>query len=324
MVGLSRSPIAYRHVIFPETLAGPGLAIDRFTPPRSRSLPPGQDRHLSLSEQDCLRRLFRLAGLDLDDYRPETIKRRIPACLRAVRVEHTNEIGPVVQRHPQLLDVALSALVIGVTSFFRDPATFTALNERVLPELLAHNAGPRVWSAGCSDGAELYSLAMVLAHRGALQRSSLLGTDCRVDAIVRAKEGCFDPAAVKNVPAEFLGRYLSFNGARWRVHPYLRTAAHWRSGNVLTTPAPGPWDLILCRNLAIYMQPAAVERLWGQLEQSLRPGGFVVLGKAERPNGTRELVQIVPSIYRRDGGLNRHSGPASAALDRPPRYVVPS
>lgn len=300
MVGLSPSPIAYRHVVFPDTLARSGLAIDRLTPPRSRSLPPDHDRYLTPSEQDCLRRLFSLAGLDLDDYRPETIKRRIPACLRALRVQDTNEITSIVQWHPHLLEVALSALVIGVTSFFRDPTTFAALNERVLPELLAHDAGPRVWSVGCSDGAELYSLAMLLAHRGALQRSSLLGIDCRADAIVRAKEGCFDPAAVKNVPAEFLGRYLSFDGARWRVHPYLRVATHWRSGNALTAPVPGPWDLILCRNMAIYMQRAAVEQLWGQLEQCLDVGGVLLLGKAERPYGARRLAQIARGIYQRE------------------------
>ncbi len=155
MVGLSPSPIAYRHVVFPDTLADREPAIDRLAPPRPRSLPPHPDRNLSSSEQDCLRRLFGLAGLDLDDYRPETIKRRIPACLRALRVEHTNEIGSVVQRHPILLEVALSALVIGVTSFFRDAATFATLNDRVLPELLADCPGPRVWSVGCSDGAEL-------------------------------------------------------------------------------------------------------------------------------------------------------------------------
>ena len=298
-MSISFQPIAYRHVIFPEIASGfgpaAGVLLRRSAPFLER------DQCLNSTDHDRLHRLFALAGLNLDDYRPETIMRRIPACLRALRLESTGEISHAIRRRPRLLPEVISALLIGVTSFFRDPAAFDTLDREVVPQLLARSDGPQVWSVGCSDGAELYSLAMLLEARGGLRRASLLGTDCRPDAIARAKEGSFDLAAIKNVPAEFLGRYFVLDSGRLRVHPCLRAATDWRKANVLSTTEVGSWDLILCRNLAIYLQPAAVSRLWRALAQRLCPGGFLMLGKAERPYGAGGLSQIAPGIYQRDG-----------------------
>ena len=300
MARLSLRPIAYRHVIFPDMFEESGRALN-LTPPRvDEIVPPAGSDRLSPDELDCVRWLFEQGGLEFDDYRPETIKRRIPACLRALRVESAARLRAAVQARPALLKTAISTLVIGVTSFFRDPQTFAILKDSVLPEMLMRSASPRIWSAGCSDGSELYSVAMLLAERGALQRSTLLGTDCRGDALARAREGCYDQTAVRNIPPELLSRYMTVSHDVWQIHPYLRTVVQWRTGNVMTISEPGIWNLILCRNLAIYLQPAAMQRLWRRLEESLRPGGVLVLGKAERPHGTTSLEPIAPGIYRRD------------------------
>ena len=73
----------------------------------------------------------------------------------------------------------------------------------------------------------------------------------------------------------------------------------WRTGDVLTLPEPGTWDLVLCRNLAIYLQPEAASGLWRRLGASLRPGGLLALGKAERPTGASDLAAVGPCLYRR-------------------------
>jgi chemotaxis protein methyltransferase CheR len=300
MSSLSIRPIAFRHVNFPGADAGSGPPLN-FTPPDHAGAPVGcGPDNLSLDEFQSIQWLFQRGGIRVEDYRLETMKRRIPACLRALRLETLDDVCAAVQHQPELLKRALSALVIGVTSFFRDPAVFAALKDSFLAEILARSPAPRIWSAGCSDGAELYSLAMLLAERGAIQRCCLLGTDCRHDAVNFAREGCYDSAAVRHVPAELMDRYFKFEEVGWRVHPFLRAVIQWRSANVLTTPEPGQWDLILCRNLAIYMQPPATAQLWRQLEQFLRPGGILVLGKAERPAGAAELVPVAPCIYRRN------------------------
>ena len=295
MARLLSRPITDRHVVFPDSQTGWHPVVN-YAP---ASQPPAPVENLTTSEEDGARWLFEQAGLSLDDYRPETIKRRMHACLRLLRIDSPVSIQAALRREPHLLKPAISMLVIGVTSFFRDAPVFATLAESILPELLSRQQTPRIWSIGCSDGAELYSVGILLAERGAIQRSTLLGTDCRADAIAAAREGRYDPAAVRGVPQSFLGRYLTFDGNGWHVHPYLRATVQWRSGNALATREPGTWDMILCRNMAIYMQPTAASRLWASLEQCVRPGGFLVLGKAERPLGGKSLGAVAPCIYRR-------------------------
>jgi chemotaxis methyl-accepting protein methylase len=254
-----------------------------------------------------LRFLLSRAGLSFCRYRPETLQRRLPACLRALRATSLCQARAAVQRHPHLAWPALDALVIGVTGFFRDAAVFDTLARKTLPDLLATWRGDscrrplRIWSAGCSGGAELYSVAMLLVEHGALAPGAveLVGTDCRPDALERAAGGVFDPAEVKGVPPSLLQRYFKFDGDRYHVQRALRLATAWRRADVLAGAEAGPWDLVLCRNLAIYLQPHATASLWATLAGAVRPGGALVLGKAERPLGVAGLVPDGPCVYRR-------------------------
>lgn len=299
MASLAFTPMAYRYVVFPDAPGGNGHAVNLSPhPPDSRPV-VRQIPELCASEYSGLQWLFKRACLELSDYRPETLKRRIPSCLRALRLESLQQVCLAVERQPDLLRPAISTLVIGVTSFFRDPQVFLALQQTGIDEVLSRASNPRIWSAGCSDGAELYSVAMLLAERGDLQKCTFLGTDCRADAIPRAREGCYDLAALKSVPGELIQRYFQSRDTRWQISPSVRSVSQWRQGNAMRTSEPGTWDMILCRNLAIYLQPAAAGRLWARLSGELRPGGLLVTGKAERPYGAEGLRCVAPCIYQR-------------------------
>jgi chemotaxis protein methyltransferase CheR len=297
MPGLLERPISFRHVVFPGSTE-PVREAFNFTPVPIVLSPSSTE--LGDDEQELVRWVFNEAGLRCEDYRPETIKRRLPACLRALRLERVSQIRPAIHRKPELLSVAASSLLIGVTSFFRDPSVFESLAELV-SRLAASVHSPQIWSAACSDGAELYSVGMLLAEIGAIQRTILLGTDFRPDAIAVARQGLYDGGSTRTVPSRYLNRYLRAEQCNWRIHPYLRATTHWRVGDVTSQFEPGEWDMVLCRNLAIYLQPVAAGRLWARLERVLKPGGILVLGKAERPLGARSLRAIAPCIYRRVG-----------------------
>ena len=319
--------VCFRHVVFPDSVGGFGRAMnltqavtaarsfpDLSQPPAEAGAPAGYGPHpLSPEAESFVRWLFDRAGLTFRHYKTETLARRLPACLRAVRAANVREARAAIQRQPQLVGAAVSMLVIGITSFFRDAAVFEALRQDGLPELLSRrcrqwaragrSAPPlRVWSAGCSDGAELYSVGMLLDEWGMLEggRAELLGTDCRPDAVARAVTGAFEPAAVKAVPPELLRRYFTEAGGQFHVSPALRAATTWRVGDVLAAAEPGPWDVVLCRNLSIYLRPEAAGALWPRLAAGLRPGGLLVPGKAERPLGARGLVPVAPCLYRRE------------------------
>ncbi len=199
------------------------------------------------------------------------------------------------------MTATVSMLLIGVTEFFREPAVFSYLDEVVLPKLTPGGAGLRIWSAGCSDGAELYSVAMLLARRGLLQRSTLVGTDCRADAVCRARRGWFEFSRLESLDERLRRTYFVPHNGGFHVCQALRRATRWRRQDAVAGPSPGeqPWDLVLCRNLAIYLEPPAVARLWNVLEGSLRIGGILVTGKAERPAQSAALARLAPCVYER-------------------------
>jgi chemotaxis protein methyltransferase CheR len=289
----------FQHIVFSETIPRGRGALLRTAEPMPRS---ANDERLADDEHGLLWFVFHEAGLTLSNYRIGTLRRRIPACLRALNANTFSTARRNLQDRPSLLPVALSSLMIGVTSFFRDPAIFAAMEASIFKDLLAGRGGIAAWCAGCSEGAEVYSLAMALDRQQALDRSFLLGTDCRADAIQRARNGLYDGASVGEMEPQLLERYFVPENGMYRIAPRVAARTHWRRADVLALHEPGAWDLIFCRNMAMYFSAEAGHRLWARLESSLRPGGVLVLGKAERPNGTRFLSLVAPCIYRRNRG----------------------
>lgn len=314
------SPLSFRHVVFPGLDDGHGRAAN-LAPPRA---PPGQEDRgggggasdpppltkttaLTPEDESFAGWVLGRAGLDAGCYKPETLGRRLPACLRALKAAGVAEARALLDRDPQRLPAALDALVIGVSHFFRDPPVFAALGSAVLPEMIgaaADDGRPlRVWSAGCSGGQELYSIALLLAEVGVLGAADLLGTDCRAVAVDRAATGRFDRESLRNVPPGLLAQYFEPDAPGpdcWRVGPHVGGAVRWRAADLLDQAEAGPWDLILCRNVTIYLRPEPAARVWDRLTAALRPGGVLVTGKGERPAGCGDrLTPVGPCLYRR-------------------------
>jgi chemotaxis methyl-accepting protein methylase len=290
----------YRHVTFADAIRGSNRATNHalhryFTPEETDIVVP-----LEPDEDSFVRWLFREAKLDARHYREETLRRRLPACLRFLRVSSIQQARTALRANPALIESAVSLMLIGVTSFFRDAKVFSYIRNHILPRRLARTFRPRIWSIGCSDGSELYSIALALAEMGALEHCDLVGTDCRSEAIHRARSGIFSEAALKGVPGELVVRYFLPVQHGWLIRPEVRNRIHWRVSNILETTEPGPWDLILCRNVTMYMKCSATCPMWQTLARLLVRDGFLVLGKAERPAGASRLSVVEPCIYCRD------------------------
>ena len=251
--------------------------------------------------------LLSKAGISLHSYRGAPLARRLRACLRSLHVRSLAEARAKLEEAPEHLHAAISALLIGVTEFFRDRQVFAYLQEVVLPELAAGRQGLRVWSAGCADGAELYSVAIMLAQHGLLATSYLVGTDCRADAIDKARLGWFDEhSPIERLDPALRETYFVRERGGWRAGAELRLATRWVRRDLLapTPPDEPAWDLILCRNVAIYLQPSASAALWARLAGNLREGGGLVVGKAERPEGRHGLRRLAPCVYQKRNGGN--------------------
>lgn len=235
-------------------------------------------------------------GLSAEAYRLPPLIRRVPACLRALRAASIAEAHVLLDRNPELMPRALDALFIGTTEFFRDRPVFDALQHSVIPGLLERKRHPRVWSAACSDGSELYSVAMTFALFGDLQEGQFLGTDCRQEAVDQARRGLFRWPGMRGLRDPQSSLFTLAGQDVSVISPEIRRATRWRTADVLADDPGGSWDMILCRNLAIYLDSAASSRLWEKLALALAPGGILVVGKAEKPL-VPGLVKIHPSIY---------------------------
>jgi chemotaxis methyl-accepting protein methylase len=241
-------------------------------------------------------------NLDPGDYRRASLERRLGACLRALKAQSIPDAYARLREAPGLLPHAVSALLIGVSSFFRDAGAFETLRSLVLPALAERPAPLRVWSVGCSTGEELYSIAILFADAGLLDRVTLLGIDCREDALAVARGGAYADDVLKGLDETIRARHFRRTGSGWQVAEGLRARTEWRCGDATRELPEGRADLVLCRNLLIYLQPPAVERLLGGLRDRLTAGGFLVLGEAERPGGALGFEPVGRSVYRRPRG----------------------
>lgn len=274
------------------------------TPPAQEAGgPDGRAEWEREAVDDLLLWLLRQAGLDAASYRPRALQRRLPACLRVLGVGSPQEARELLASRPELVATAVNAVLLGVTEFYRDAAVFDELGGRVLPELLADGRELRIWSAACSDGHELYTVAMLLHRSGRLSGHHLVGSDCRPEALRRAREGEFPASALRGLSQELRERYFRAEGEdRYRVTEELRAAARWVTGDLLAAVEPGPWDLVLWRNMAIYLRPEVAKNLWGRIGREIRPGGYLVTGKAELPPRELPFRRVAACVYRKDAG----------------------
>lgn len=291
------SPGRYRDIIFT------GAAASR----TSVVLPPIQTHApRAVAERTCpgeaegfIRLLLESCGSQHEHYRVEPLLRRIPSCLRRLRVKTLSAAVTAVTVDERLRSDALNGLLIGVTSFFRDPLIWDELRANVLPMLLRNREKINACSVACSDGAELYSLEMLLHEGDRPVAGRLLGTDCRRAPIEMAESGRYSAEACRGIPAELRQRFTrTLHSGDVQIINELRMGAQWRVEDAVSSPVQDRFDLVLCRNLAIYLRRDASDLLWRRLHSLLSPGGVLVVGKAEKPEAAA-FRRIGPCCFQR-------------------------
>ncbi len=220
------------------------------------------------------------AGLHLDSYRVDHVDERVRRALERESVGSIEELARLFRSDPAARSRFRRSVAVSVSGLFRDPAQFELLEREILPALLESRRRMRVWSAGCADGTELYTVAMLLERLGALDRAFLLGSDVLEENLERARAGVYPDATIDNA---------------------VRVRVRWeRRDLVRDGPPPGSWNLVLCRNVAIYLAPEAKKRLHRTLVGALARGGFLIVGRSERLNELEDLrlERIAPHVYR--------------------------
>jgi chemotaxis protein methyltransferase CheR len=241
------------------------------------------------------------------NYKDGCLQRRIAVRMRARGVVTYDEYAALLDREPTEYELLLDALTINVTKLYRDAEAWEALRKEVIPRLW-DLALPRlsVWSAGCSSGEELYTLAMLFhAHAertGTLARLRtvrIVGSDIDRASLDRARAGAYASEAFAEMPAPLRARYFTPIAPHSAV-PELRALVEVERRDLLQEAAPaGGFQLICCRNVVIYFGRESQEPLMRKFHEALAPGGFLMLGKVETLLGpSRSLFETVDQRQR--------------------------
>jgi two-component system, chemotaxis family, CheB/CheR fusion protein len=239
-------------------------------------------------------------GHDFSYYKTPTLLRRVDRRRHVHGLTDLAAYAALLKEHPDEPNALLQELLISVTNFFRDPASFAVLELKVLPALLEprdNRRQVRAWVAGCATGEEAYSVAMLLSE--AAERVAdppqlqVFATDLNGRTVAASREAFYSEADVAEVGAERLRRFFIREAGGYRVNRDLREIVLFATHNVLKDPPFSHLDLICCRNLLIYVQAAAQERLLETFHFALRPGGYLFLGASESLPGGVELFTTV-------------------------------
>ncbi|MBS3946678.1 MAG: protein-glutamate O-methyltransferase CheR [Dethiobacter sp.] len=240
-------------------------------------------------------------GLDLGSYKEQQMKRRIHQLMQRYKAEDYADFLVALDREPAILQHFTDYLTINTSQFFRDVHVYQAIEKTLLPTLLREGEPLKIWSAGCSIGAEPYSLAMLLLEMAPAGRWQILATDFDVNILAKAREGRYADNLLNCLPERFMRRYFTERNGHFYLDEQVKRVVTFRQQNLLTDCFEAGCQLILCRNVFIYFTPETQELLINGFAQSLKPGGYFIIGCSELISSPPRfgLQKVQPAIYRK-------------------------
>jgi len=263
---------------------------------------------------DALQKIFILlrtqTGHDFSNYKPTTLSRRIERRMNVHQIEELSHYFHYLQRNPLEVTSLFKELLIGVTSFFRDPDAFKVLKKKALLELI--KAKPeeqafRAWVTGCSSGEEAYSVAILikecLIELNKRMPVQIFATDIDGDAIETARVGTYPESIRADVDMNRLNQFFIKANSAYTIKNEIREMLVFATQDVLKDPPFTKLDLICCRNLLIYLNTVLQKRLLPLFHYTLRPRGILFLGTSESIGGNEDLFSAADKkwrVYRRN------------------------
>lgn len=264
-------------------------------------------------------------GHDFSQYKNTTMGRRVERRMVIHNIVNPAEYIRYLQGNPEEIETLFQELLIGVTSFFRDPEAFDVLEKHAIPLLFDHRPADRsirVWVPGCSTGEEAYSIAILIRQQmdrvGQEYDVQIFATDIDQRAIETARQGLYPPNIELDVPAHYLRRYFTQDAQNYQVVKQIRDMVVFAAQSVIKDPPFSKMDLISFRNVMIYFDPNLQQLVIPMLHYALNARGILFLGTSESLGEYEYLFKAVDrkhKIYERAGSTLARSGlPTQAAL----------
>lgn len=286
---------------------------------------------LTFSEEENLSYIYTIlknaSGIDFSYYKRSTILRRIE---RRMIVTHTStlaEFAKFLGNNEDEVNILIKEILIGVTSFFRDPGFFEELKYNVIYKIVGkakENDTIRIWSAGCSTGEEAYSIAIlfreVMEELQVKRDVKIFATDAYHGSIEQAGKGIYAENIVDDVNPDRLSKYFSKHGDFYHVSKEIRRMIIFAPHNMFSDPPFGKLDMIVCRNVMIYFQPILRKGLFSIFHSALKNNGYLFLGKSETANEFSNVFKPVCSSEK----IYIHKGEGKMDNISPFTFTVPN
>lgn len=280
--------------------------------------------------EDIVRLLRGHTGHDFSLYKKSTVSRRVERRMGIHQMTQPAQYAQYLRDNPQEIQLLFNEMLIGVTSFFRDAAAWDYLRDRILPALLdcrPANQGFRAWVPGCSSGEEAFSLAIIFREaveaRGPAKhcRLQIFATDLDPEAIIRARQSVYPESISAGISPERLQRFFVKEDGKYRISKEIRESVVFAQQDVVMDPPFTKLDILICRNLLIYLEAQLQKKLLPLFHYSLKPGGILFLGSAETTGGFTDLFSSEAGSLK----LYRRLSPAlrNGPVDFPPSFVPP-
>ena len=255
-------------------------------------------------ESDHLEGIFGLLrtsrGVDFTHYKRNTLLRRLERRMAVRRMEDLAGYHRLLQDDPAEVEALFQDMLIRVTSFFRDPAAFEFLQQKILPDLMQDRPDDlpvRLWVAGCSTGEEVYSLAIALieslGEKAGTTPIKILASDIDESALERARAGLYIENIAMDVSPERLRRFFTRVNNHYQVAKSIRDLCVFSRHNLTRDPPFAGLDLVCCRNVLIYFDAALQRHVVPLFHYALKPGGHLMLGASETIGVFGELFTLV-------------------------------
>jgi two-component system, chemotaxis family, CheB/CheR fusion protein len=276
-------------------------------------LVPNVDPPASLSQVFAL--LRNAMGVDFTHYKQGTLRRRITRRMALCHIDQIDAYVQYLHDHPIEVASLYHDILINVTSFFREPASFEALKIQVFPQLLLDQPGDgpiRIWIPGCATGEEAYSMAIslleFLADQGIQTTIQIFATDISEVAIAEARLGIYPQSRLADVSPERLRRFFVPTDGGHQISKAVRELCVFACQDLTSDPPFSRLDLISCRNVLIYFEPLLQKKVMPIFHYALKPAGYLILGSSESIGEFADLFAIADKkmrIYSRKSSPTR-------------------
>lgn len=243
-------------------------------------------------------------GINLSAYKSKQLFRRVESFIARAGARDESEFIEMLKRDSVLSKKFIDHLTINVSEFFRNKDMFLDLELKIKEYLNPEKKALKIWSAGCSNGSEPYSLAIIMDRLSPSRNHNIIATDIDQTIIETAKRGIYSKNDIKNVDNDLVEKYFYMQEDKYNIKESIKNKIKFKRHDLIVEKYDGNMDLILCRNVVIYFTQEAKNEIYRKFYQSLNPGGLLFVGATESIYNYREIgfEKASTFIYRKPGG----------------------